>query len=181
MPRPMYSATIVGEALAVTTRYILVDLSDVSGYPHKDNAGLRLYRLTIQVEKQTGTGKWDIKVGIVLECDATNGTVQWFAVLHCEVDDNATDDTNQRQLVLEFAMGDDGYQLMRVVSGVAQRSVSNHLSGDVTWVETDAGNLADATGATNKSAGDGDIVVECEEVSGAATLDVFVEALYSSE
>lgn len=177
--RPMMAATITAEALTATARYVLVDLSDTSGYRHTETNGIRLYRIHGNAERREGA--WDLHIGLVLENDATDGTAQWLYTVRIENDDQATDDHSARAFDLDFAVGDDGYQLLRVSSNVSVRTVSSELSGNQTWLQNDAGNLADATGATNKSAGAGDLVLEAEEVTDTGALDFTITALYATE
>lgn len=177
--KALYSASVLGEGLTASARYILVDLSDTSGYPHNDANGIRLYRITGNFERREGG--WDIRFGLVLENDATNGTAQWFYLLHMENDDQATDDHAFRQVDIDFAVGDEGFQLMRIASNASQRTVSSTASGDQTWLQNDAGDMADAQGSTTKSAGAGDLVMEVEEVADTGTFDFSVTVLYSTE
>jgi len=175
--RPMFLATITAEAVSATTRYVLVDLSDTSAYKHTESNGLRLYRLCWNTDRTIGG--WDLHFGLVLENDATDGSAQWFYSVQIE-NDPATA-VSHRESCFDFSAGDDGYQLMRISSSAAVRSVSNELTGNVTWLQNDAADLADATGSTTKSAGAGDLVMEAEEVSGAGALDFSVSVLYSAE
>lgn len=179
MPKPTYQATVIAEAVAASTPYLLVDLSDTTNYKHVSANGIRLYRIDANFERFDGT--WDVWFGLCLENDATDGSGRWFHVLHLEADDQATDDHSQRQLHLDFTDTPDGYLLLRATGGAADRTVSSTGTGDVTWLQNDAANLVDATGATNKSAGVGDLFIWAEEVSGAGTLDLCVSALYTTE
>lgn len=179
MSRPMQLAHYVKEAMAATARVILVDLSDTSGYKHSESNGIRLYKIILDAERQDG--QWTVRFGLVLECDATDGTVQWFFQVNIGNDDQATDDHSYRHVELDFSCGDDGYQLLRVASDASQRTVSNDTDLTQTWLQTDAGNLEDAQGSSAKSAGAGDLVVEFEEDSGAGTLSATVMVLYATE
>ena len=179
MPKPTYQATVIAEAVAVSTPYLLVDLSDTTNYKHVATSGIRLYRIDATFERVEGA--WDVWLGLVLENDATDGSGRWLHVLHLETDDQTTEDHAQRQLHLDFTNMPDGYLLLRVTGGAADRTVSSTGTGNVTWLQNDAANIADATGATNKSAGAGDLFVWAEEVTDGGTLDLCVSVLYTTE
>lgn len=180
MPKPTYQATVIAEAVAASTPYLLVDLSDTTNYKHTATNGIRLYRIDGTFERFDGA--WDIWFGLCLENDATDGSGRYFHVLHLEADDTgAAEDHSQRQLHLDFTNTPDGYMLLRVTSGAADRTVSSTGTGNVTWLQSDQGDVADATGATNKSAGAGDLFMWAEEVTNGGTLDFCVSVQYTTE
>jgi hypothetical protein len=63
---------------SATTRAIIVDLSDTSGYAHGDTGFIAFHDVNGTICIDGATGKWNIRFGVVGEIDASNGTVYWF-------------------------------------------------------------------------------------------------------
>lgn len=157
-----FYATLEVADVAVTTRYVLVDKSGTT-WPHTANQGLKVDAVTINLDRE-GTGDWVLRIGVVEEVDATDGSVNFFIVeqirgalslnvhipLHSQAHRELTDD--------------------KVIS-------SNDVAGSTNW-QNDV-TLDNPTG-TNVAPGAGDIVMELVEAAGAATLSASVTVEYSA-
>ncbi len=148
-----FYANVSAVDVAATTRYILVDKSS-SSYPHVAAAELFPKSLNIQLDKE-GTGDWILRVGVVEEVDATNGSVTFFHV---------------RQLRAGHTILNEHVPLIlkpgRTLDNLTAIS-SEDVDGSTNW-QTDV-TLANPTGS-NTGPGAGDIVLELEEVDGTATI-----------
>ncbi len=147
--RLTYAATLGAEAVAASTAYVLVDLSDDTNFPHAstETNWLNLLGLTMHAEKASD-GVYDVWVGVITEVDATNGTAQWFHCFHLEAVGNATDSTDRFAQVVDFTLGGgnpDGINC-KITSGTSVYLVSNQeQAGHTNW-QTDTG-LASPVGA----------------------------------
>lgn len=177
--RLTYAATLGAEAVADSTPYVLVDLSDTTNFPHLSANWINVLGLVLSAEKHSDS-TIDIWVGVVTENDATDGTAQWFHCFHMEHVANSTDSTDRMHEVVDFTMGGanpDGL-CCQVTSGVTVYLVSNQSqAGNANW-QNDT-NRASPVGATTIPAA-GDIVVWVEEVGGTGTLDFCLTAIYEA-
>ena len=177
--RPAHVVTLGAEAVAASTPYVLVDLSDVTNFPHSLIQELHLLGLILSAEKASD-GVYDVWVGVVTENDATDGSVTWVHCFHLEAVGNPTDSTDRFHAQVDFTLGgrnSEGVNLA-VVSGALTRFASNLTQADnVNW-QNDT-NRASPVGATTKP-GVGDIVVWVEEVSGTGTLDFCLTGIYEA-
>ena len=179
MDRPVHVVNLGAEAVAASTPYVLVDLSDVTNFPHSKTQELHLLGLLLEAETATD-GAFDIWVGVVTENDATNGSVQWVHVFHLESSANPTDSTDRAHAVIDFTLG--GVNLAgvncAVVSGALPFFAGNQVQADnVSW-QNDT-NRASPVGSTTK-VGAGDVVVWVEEVADGGTLDFSLTAIYAA-
>ena len=180
---PVYTACLGAEAVAATTAYVLVDLSDTTNFPHAKSGELHLLGLSLCCNI-AGDGVYDIWVGVISEVDASNGTAEWFEVFHMESIVNPTDSTGYYDFVRDYTFGGinpEGMNL-QILSGASTYLVTNQsLAGNAAW-QTDVGlasPVGAAAGATGKP-GAGDCVVYVEEVSGSGTIDFSLTAFYSA-
>jgi len=177
--RPSHVVTLGAEAVAASTPYVLVDLSDTTNFPHTVTTELHLLGLILSAEKASD-GVYDVWVGVVTENDATNGSVTWVHCFHLESVINATDSTDRFHTSVDFTLGGrnpEGVNLV-VVSGALTNFASNLTQADnVNW-QNDT-NRASPVGSTTKP-GTGDIVVWVEEVSGSGTLDFCLTGIYEA-
>ena len=175
--RKTWAVNLGLEAIAASTPYVLVDLSDTTNFPHSETNFLNLLSLILNAETH-GDGIFDIWVGVISELDATNGTAEWVHVFHVENRDNATDDTGRLAQQVDFCLGGanpDGLKCS-VVSGAMVYFVGNQSqAGHVNW-QNDT-NLTSPVGAATKP-GVGDLVVWVEEVTNGGTIDFSLTALY---
>jgi len=179
MDRPVHVANLGAEAVAESTPYVLVDLSDVTNFPHTKTQELHLLGLILEAEKASD-GAFDIWVGVVTENDAANGSVQWVHVFHLESVINPTDSTDRSRAEADFTAGGlnpDGINCT-VVSGAMPFFVGNQTQADnVNWQNDE--NRASPAGSTTKPAV-GDVAVWVEEVAGTGTIDFSLTALYAA-
>lgn len=171
MPSGRGVIRITDEAVAATKRYMVVDLSDVAGYPHSDGDLVELLKTQVETV-QAGVGIWRVKIGLVTENDGTNGSVYWFDFYKSPAAGSLTFENDLRDPVRGTGLP------MAIVSDapVNFRTLSFDL-GDVNW-KNDVANLTDALGNTDRSPSPGDIVAELEEVGGATTIDMYLRVDY---
>ena len=179
--RPIYVAHLSLEAIAATTRYVLVDLSDTTNYPHSKTSELHILGIEVDLETHA-TGAFDLWFGAIIEVDASNGTANWIHVLHAEEDTNATDSAGVLHRSIDCTLGGrnpEGWNL-QVASDLLTRIITNSQeAGDTGW-QTDvalASPAGAAAGATGKP-GPGDFVLKVEEVADTGTLDASITVLY---
>jgi hypothetical protein len=176
-----YTAVLQAEAVAASTAYVLVDLSDTTNFPHEDTGHIEVLGMVVSAETH-GDGIFDLWFGVISEVDATNGSADWFQVLHVENRDNATDDTGRffEQIDYTFSgVNPQGVNCL-VVSEATPHLITNITQdGNTNW-QTDTGLASPAgaaAGATGKP-GAGDIVLWAEEVTDGGTLDFCVTLQY---
>ena len=160
---PFY-ATLEAQDAAADTRYILVDKSDGTNFPHTADAALKVDSLIVNLDKE-GTGNWEVRIGVVQEVDATNGSVKFFHV--SQIRSAATEPVNYQvvyhsQAKRELVHG-------HIVS-------TNDASGSTNW-QTDV-NLTNPAGTTTGPDA-GDIVMEIDEDTGTSTLSFSITVEYS--
>jgi len=182
--RPVHIVNVGAEAVAASTAYVLVDLSDVTNYPHAKTAELHLLGLILEAEKASD-GIYDIWVGVVTENDATDGSVQWIHVFHLESVVNPTDSTDRFHAEVDFTLGGrnpEGINCL-VASGALTHFVGNQSQADNGNWQNDVGlasPVGAAAGATGKPAA-GDLVVWVEEVTNGGTLDFSLTGIYEAQ
>lgn len=177
--RPSYAVTLSLEAIAASTPYVLVDLSDTTNFPHGDTAELHLLGLVFQAEK-AGDGVYDVWVGVVTENDATDGSVTWVHRFDLQHVANATDSTDRFFAQIDYTLGganEEGVNL-NVTSGALTKFVSNISQADNGSWQNDTNRVSPYDSTT--LVGVGDLVVWAEEVSGTGTLDFTLTAIYES-
>jgi len=177
--RPVQAVTLGAEAVAASTPYVLVDLSDTTNFPHSNTQEVHLLGLILSAEKATD-GVFDVWVGVVTENDATDGSVTWVHVFHLESVVNPTDSTDRFHGSVDFTLGGrnpEGANLA-VVSGALTRFASNLTQADSANWQNDT-NRASPVGSTTKP-GVGDVVVWVEEVSDGGTLDFCLTGVYEA-
>jgi len=179
MTRERYFASLGAEAVAASTPYVLVDLSDTTNFPHEMTNALHLLGLILHAEKASD-GVFDIWVGVVKENDATDGSVEWVHVYHLEASGNATDSTDRFAQSIDFTLGghdQDGINLLIVGGATPHLATNQAQASNVNWQnDTDR---ASPVGSTTKP-GVGDLVVWIEEVSGTGTIDFVLSAIYEA-
>ena len=160
------SALEVTTPISATTRYILVDRSDIANFPHDTDAALRIETLILHLKKLAAAGVWVVRIGVVEEVDATNGSVKFF---HSVV----LGDQPSIDLVIPFS---NSKRLGMSLDPANTQFVSTaDVSGSTNW-QTDV-NLVNPAGTT-VGPGAGDIVIEIEEVAGTTTLTFSITAIY---
>jgi hypothetical protein len=183
--RETYAVAVGAEAVAASTGYVVVDLSDTTNFPHRESNWLNLLGLSLNAEKHSD-GVFDIWVGTVLEVDGTDGSIQWLHVFHLEAVGNATDSTDRFAQVVDFTLGNgnpDGINTRVNAAGTALIYFAGlqAQANNVTW-QTDVG-LASPVGAAAGDTGKpgaGDLVCWVEEVADVGTLDFNLTAIYET-
>lgn len=164
-PHKIHWLHLGAEAVAASTAYMLVDLSDATNYHHVKTNGIHLCELQVGAEIHSGT--FDLWFGVITEVDASNGTAQWFHVVHAEKKSTL----NVMASFMVGGLNQQGLDLT-IVAGAAVNHLSNvSLAGD-TLFQNDTG-LASVLGAAAGATGipgAGDIVMYVEEVS-TGTMD----------
>jgi len=177
-----YLAMFQIEAVAASTGYVLVDLSDTTNYPHSGTNAIILKSLALEAEKKTGGGGFDIWVGVINEVDATNGSTNWIHVWHLETDVDATDNTRYISKKVYFSDLDLEVDADTAASEALRYIVSNiGHDGDTTWQnDTGLASPIGASGQTYGKPGAGDLVVYVEETADSGTLDFCISAEYDT-
>ena len=177
MKRALYTAHFHADAIAATTPYMLVDLSDSTNYQHVNTNHIHIAAFHITA-MPAGTSNWSIHIGTVTEVDATNGSVNWLygirfsQILYVDAKKDYTlGGANNEELCCT------------VVGGETVRYITNDVqTGDTNW-QTDTGlasPVGTAGGDTGKP-GAGDLVMLVTENSGTSTLSVDVTVQYYTE
>lgn len=65
--------------LSADAQYIVIDLDDTTNYNHTNTDGVWLKAVDISGCVDGNTGLWEVRLGVVVENDATDGSVWWFA------------------------------------------------------------------------------------------------------
>jgi hypothetical protein len=177
-----FHASLGAEAIAASTPYVLIDLSDTTTYPNPHVDGdktqnINLLSLSINAETHT-TGIFDVWVGVIYEVDATNGSAQWFHVWHLEEDTNATDGAGHFADQIDYTPGNpEGLNCLvnTAGDGLVYMASNQEQAGNTNW-QTDT-TLTAASG-TAVAPGAGDVVVWVEEVTNGGTIDFNITALY---
>lgn len=179
-----FRATIIDEDVDADKYYVLVDLSNSAEYPHKDATSLILHGFELQTEK-AGNGRFDIYLGQVVENDATDGSADVIWKWCLDADGNPTDSTDRfvdEKDWTTYSQRDRGLNLaLDTVNDTIDKLSCNstHIT-DKTELQNDAGNLTDAYGNTDVSAGEGDIIVFVDEGTTGGTISVNMAAIYST-
>lgn len=177
--RPAFAANLGLEAVAASTPYVLIDLSDATNYPHTPVNYVNLLALLLNAEK-AGDGVYDLWVGAVTENDDTDGSVNWLHVFHLQHVANNTDSTDRFAQNVDFTLGGANADGLRceISSGAQVGFVGNQVQANSANWKNDT-NRVSPVGATTKP-GVGDIVVWVEKVSGTGTLDFSLTAIYET-
>jgi hypothetical protein len=143
--------------------FVAIDLSDTTNFGHTETGCIRLLGFHLHIET-TGDATGFIKIGVVLEVDASNGTVHYPWVYGLNTEDNSTDGSDQRDL-WEKAWGVD----LRVDTSVGSEKLyhvitSEQDTGTTTW-QTDV-TLDSPRGATTVAPAAGDLVVFVDRDAG---------------
>jgi len=164
------------EGIAATTPYVLVDLSAGGTFPHDSvrEGAIILYGLYITAEKASD-GCFDLWFGVVVENDASDGTVKWFKRVDFTVEIGAAAE-DRLVLALLFPYGLDlevnaaGTALVHLVTNQEEADSGN-------WQN----DTARASPAGNVNPGVGDLVLLVEEVTDGGTLDLDVLVAYETK
>lgn len=70
-------------SITASTTAILVDLSDTTNFKHSKTNGANIDSIRLDIGKVAGSSG-TIKLGVVTEVDASNGSVYWFTTKHMQ-------------------------------------------------------------------------------------------------
>jgi len=156
-------------AVAADTGYIIVDLSDTSGFPHRNDAAVILNSLHVEAEVLS-SGVFSLLFGVLTEVDATNGSVSFFERIQMESAAGAIISLDKfwRAGLNLRVLADESTPYL--VTGLKH-------TANTTW-QTDTA-LANPTGV-NVAPASGDLVMFIDEVSGSGNINAFVEAEYDA-
>lgn len=168
----VFSVNILKIDLAADEGFVVIDLSDVTNFPHTLTGKIKLYQLSGFLEIES-TGQYIIYFGAILEVDATDGSTTWIAAVPVAHGGAATD---RIEFKFEWPGGID----LEISGGALVNVVGNSgHSGDVTW-QTDT-SLDSPVGDASNAPGAGDLVMYVDETGGTGTITVFVKADYITE
>lgn len=175
-----YTAILGAEGVTASTPYVLVDLSDTTNFKHTKTGWLSLEGLNVHAEKASD-GAYDVWVGVVTECDATDGSAEWVHCFHLESVGNATDSTDRFAQSVDFTLGGSNPMgipcLVDTANDTLAYVATNQSQADNANWQNDT-NRTSPVGATTKPSV-GDVVVWAEEVTGSGTLDFFLSCQYN--
>lgn len=166
------------DSISASGNYVLVDLSDTTGYPHTADANLFLKKLILDAET-IGDGEFNLYVGVVKENDGQDGSVDWLHVFHMTTPEDGTDGVRRVAETVDFCTGGDPRGISLIVSGGALSSVvTNKSQDDSPFWKNDT---ARSSPAGTSIPGVGDLVVWLDEIAGAGGIEFGLSALYSTE
>ena len=76
--RTQYAVWHGASGLTVTTRYVLLDLSDTTNYPHTEVTDLILTGSHACVSADASSSVWDVALGLVTAIDGSGATLRLF-------------------------------------------------------------------------------------------------------
>ena len=154
-------------AAAADTGYVLIDLSNITDYPHRNAAAIILNALHVEAEV-LASGVYDILVGVITEVDATNGSVNWVARFQMETSVGGVISLDKFwRAGLNLRIDDEDTPF--VITNLTD-------AGQTTWQSDTALTSPDGTVAPAA----GDVVVKIDEISGSGTINMFIEAEYDA-
>lgn len=151
-------ATINIDDIALTTGYMLVDLSDTTNWPHTPTGHINLLYLLFNLDPDTNF-RGDIAIGFLSNVDGNNGDFNLLHEIHL-------DKKAEPEVIVEMNFGSFGVSLQ-----------TNHWFGpttlnDATW-QTDV-NLRGPDGTTEFPAGNGDLVMLVTRSAGEISIGLTV-------
>lgn len=160
--------------VAVTTYYILIDLSNTTTYPHANGTGgIFIARSNAKGLKTNSGAKWAVTAFVILRIDGTDADIAALPGISFSLRDASTL-SSPEQIINFFPVMLD----LTVVAGAMVNTLSNHIE-TVTAVNTGV-TLEDAAG-NNVAPAVGDFVIRAELISGGGTVDFAVGAQYYVE
>jgi hypothetical protein len=180
-----YRVSISVNDVAADTWYLLVDLDNITDFPHLNDTAIVLHGIEIQAEK-AGDGSFDVYAGVVTENDATNGSAGFVWRWSLEANGNPTDSTDRYADEKDWTTYDPHWGGLRLdvdtTNGRLAYLRSNTVSAlvDQTALQNDAANLTDAAENTDASAGVGDLVIFVDETADTGTISLNIAAIYDT-
>lgn len=160
-----------GVGLTASEIILLVDLSDTTNWPHGKTNKIILMGINMSLILIGSTKEWNILPAVVLENDATDGSV-------AVVENHPMAVSNVNIGVARTPWITPGIDL-EVVDGSMVNCVSSLVDADNVAYKNDA-TFNSAAGA-GKLIAPGDLIVSFSEVADGATLKGFISAYYRTE
>lgn len=170
VPKVPYTACYhEADGITVDTAYLLVDLSDTTGWPHSATNEVILKAIATQ-GTVSGAHQWDLSVGVVVENDATDGTAVW-------VDGEHLVSLSGVFIPPQRTYASDGLNL-RVASSALTYAVASGHSELTSW---QSGTAISATVGTTGTVAVGDVVILADEITDGSTLGFTICVDYDTE
>ena len=159
-PEVPYNVCVAAGSVGGDDALIAIDLSDTTNYPHARTSEVVMRGIFSQGSLDA-TNHWDVYWGVVLENDATDGSVMWLQRQH-------------RDRIANFDIqrlyGSNGLNL-RVTDGALVYATSN-ISLTSSAIFSSGAVITSSVGTS--SPGVGDVVVWMDEVDDGAILEYAV-------
>jgi len=152
-------------AVAATTYYMGIDLSNTTDFPHTAGAGIFLMRSIGRSLKTTAGAKWSVQLLVVLRVDGTDSDLAILAQASMTLRDPSTLSIPEQVVDLWPAPSD-----LTVVTNDLPKFLTNQKELGVTALNTST-DLEDAAGNTTVHPAVGDLLIRVELISGGGTLD----------
>lgn len=159
-----YLASLALADVSATTGYILVDKSDTTNYPHGSANPIIVKSVRVEAETEATSPEYNIRIGVLEEVDATDGTTRWFYEARV---------ATVARLVDHVKYDGEGLSCDTTPGFIGTRNTTN------TRFQTDTA-IANPTG-TNANPGAGDIVAELVEVAGTGTISAVLQVEYVTQ
>lgn len=156
-------------SLATSTSVIVVDLSDIVNFPHKQTGEVSVIGVRSDIAKAT-TSSGTLKIGVVTRVSATNGDISWFWVRNFNLDASSPAINEVLSLPETF------YRLKVNTGGTTPYFLTNDKTTNSTTFQTDV-NLPTPVG--NTAPGVGDIVAQLTNLA-SGSLNFTVQLLYDT-
>lgn len=164
-------------AATVSTAAVLIDLSDTTNWPHKEDESIEIQGIRLQVDKTTSaTSTFTVRIGVLNYVDTSSGTVTWF--WNHEEGLSVTSNTSVANYV-EYPAALN-FKVLRG-TGTMEGTVPNlksNLTLNTNIFQTDVMLPSPATGGNTKP-GYGDIVALIDK--GASAITFTFEIFYNSQ
>jgi len=145
------------EDVAVTTGFMLIDLSDTTNWPHTDTGHIDILFMIMSTDPTTNFAG-DVELGFLTNVDATNGDLNEVFEMHLEKQSDA-----------------QVFSINYAAFGVALET--DHFFGPITtndtlW-QTDV-NLQGPDGNTSFPSGNGDLVMRVSRTAGDISVSITI-------
>ena len=159
-----YQVHLEIKAIAADTPYVLIDRSDITNFPHPIDGPIIVNYILMNSE-HSAAGDFDVHLGVIVENDATDGTVHDFL---CRLNDQDPHD-----LIVTFPGGLN----LEIASGKPVWFLTNDINADNVFWQNDTNRVSPA-GSTTKP-GVGDLVMLVDEGANGGTFDFSILVDYS--
>lgn len=144
-----------GTSISTTTYAMIVDLSDVSAFPHNDTGRIDLYSTFILVDKASNTAG-SVRLGVITRIDGTDADVSLVQGVSFS---NTSERSISRDRIFThpLRLGQSGGELTSVLTGFKLENIAAINTG--TTLSSPAGTRTPALG---------DVVIQFSHTSGGA-------------